>query len=29
MQRQFESLIRQVRVHAHEAAGFVRALHVA
>ena len=29
MQKQFEGLIRHTRVHAHEAAGFVRALHVA
>jgi len=28
MQKQFEGLIRHTRVHAHEAAGFVRALHV-
>ena len=28
MQRQFEDLIRHTRVHAHEAAAFVRALHV-
>jgi hypothetical protein len=28
MQRQFEGLIRHVRVHAHEAAGYVRSLHV-
>lgn len=28
MQRQFEGLIRHTRVHAHEAVGFVRSLHV-
>lgn len=28
MQTQFEGLIRHTRIHAHEAAGFVRALHV-